>query len=163
LKGDLIMVFVIVGIAVAVFIACAIWGANLVDKHSNWEECSIMLGGGALVVGIIALMAAFILGCCVSGLSVIDAKIAMYQEENSKIEEQIATVVSQYQEYESDIFESVAPESAVTLVALYPELKSDTLVQKQIDVYLANNEKIKALKEEKIGGSVLRWWLYFGG
>lgn len=157
------MIWVIFGIAFVVFVACAIWGSSLVGKRSNWEECTIMIGGAALAVDVIVLIAAFVLGCCVSGLSVIDDKIAMYQEENANIEEQIAAVVSQYQEYESNIFESVAPESAVTLVSLYPDLKSDTLVQKQIEVYLSNNETIKELKEEKIGGSVLRWWLYFGG
>ena len=83
--------------------------------------------------------------------------------ENQKIETQIAETVQQYQEYESGIFTEVAPESSVILVALYPELKADTLVQKQIEVYVANNEKIKELKESNITGDVKRWWLYFGG
>ena len=104
-----------------------------------------------------------ILGVMVSQLSVIGSQIEMYQEENTQIEQQIANVVCQYQQYETEIFTTVAPEDSISLVALYPELKSDTLVQKQIDVYVANNEKIKALKEKQINGSVLRWWLYFGG
>ena len=108
----------------------------------------------------------FFITCClcceVSSLAVIDEKIAMYQEENTKIEEQIADVVESYQQYETEIFTEVAPDSSIALVALYPELKSDTLVQSQIDVYIKNNEKIKSLKESKIGGSVSKWWLYFG-
>ena len=87
----------------------------------------------------------------------------MYQEENSKIEEQIAETVKQYQQHETDIFTEVTPDSSITLVALYPELKSDTLVQSQIEVYVNNNEKVKSLKESKINGSIYRWWLYFGG
>lgn len=109
------------------------------------------------------LIAVLVLSVQVSNLKVIDQRIEMYQEENAKIEQQISETVKQYQEYESEIFTEVAPESAVTLVALYPELKSDTLVQKQIEVYLENNEKIKDLKEDKITGNVKRWWLYFGG
>ena len=35
-------------------------------------------------------------------------------------------------------------------------------VQKQIEVYINNNEKIKSLKEDNITGNVKRWWLYFG-
>lgn len=132
------------------------------DDERIYGPAEVVKYSGACIA-IISLVSSMVLFLCVSGLSVIDDKIAMYQEENAKIEEQIAAVVAQYQEYESDIFDSVAPESAVTLVALYPDLKSDTLVQKQIEVYLENNEKIKELKEEKIGGSVLRWWLYFGG
>lgn len=86
----------------------------------------------------------------------------MYEEENTKIEQQIADVVTQYQEYEAGIFTEVAPESAMTLVALYPELKSDTLVQSQIEVYADNNKQIKELKCMAINTSVIRWWLYFG-
>ncbi|MGN0623618.1 MAG: hypothetical protein ACI4JA_06680 [Oscillospiraceae bacterium] len=112
---------------------------------------------------VISLIITIVLGVMVSLLSVIDSQIEMYQEENTQIEQQIANVVCQYQQYETEIFTTVAPEDSISLVALYPELKSDTLVQKQIDVYVANNEKIKALKEKQINGSVLRWWLYFGG
>ena len=57
----------------------------------------------------------------------------------------------------------VAPESAVTMVSLYPELKSDSLVQAQIEVYAENNKIIKDLRDQQIKGNVYRWWLYFGG
>jgi len=124
-------------------------------------------GGAMGVVGLLGAVASFIamvsLIIGVSNLTVINEKIAMYEQENQKIETQIAETVQQYQEYESGIFTEVAPESSVTLVALYPELKADTLVQKQIEVYIANNEKIKELKESNITGDVKRWWLYFGG
>ena len=56
----------------------------------------------------------------------------------------------------------VKPENYITLVSLYPELKADALVSKQIEIYISNNEKIKELKEFKINGSIYRWWLYFG-
>lgn len=131
-----------------------------------YEEHSEGFGGALLGVGIpcviISAIALISLAISVSGLSVIDTKIGMYQEENMKIESQIAECVKQYQQYETEIFTEVTPESAVTLVALYPELKSDTLVSKQIDVYLENNQTIKALKKDKINGGVWRWWLYFG-
>lgn len=132
-----------------------------------FDACCDGLGGFCIafgmVCGLIALIVTVILCFCVANSSVIDEKIAMYQEENTKIEEQIAETVKQYQQYETDIFTEVASDSSITLVALYPELKSDTLVQSQIDVYIENNEKIKSLKEDKICDSVNRWWLYFGG
>ena len=94
---------------------------------------------------------------------VIDEKIAMYQEENSRIEESIEAIVSEYMEYESETFESVASTaSPIAYVSLFPELKSDELVKNQIDVYYANAEAIKTLKVEKIEISELRWILYFG-
>lgn len=98
----------------------------------------------------------------VSHLRVIDDKIAMYQEENTRIETQIATIVDGYKEYETDTFTGLTSESTMMLATIYPELKSNELVQSQIDIYANNNERIKGLREEKINGSVKRWWLYFG-
>ena len=46
---------------------------------------------------------------------------------------------------------------------MYPELKSDKLVEEQISVYEENNKKIRELKEDKIDLKVKKWWLYFGG
>ena len=89
--------------------------------------------------------------------------LEMYQAENESIEAQISECVKQYQQYETEIFTEVAPESSITLVSLYPELKADALVSKQIEVYVDNNEKIKELKMSKINGDITRWWLYFGG
>lgn len=151
----MILVLTLISVLLLVF---AIW---------LWCECdSEYLGGMLVIVSGIGFAVCVISIIClvinVSGLRVIDQKIEMYEQENTKIETQISDMVQQYQEYENGIFTEVAPESAMTLVSLYPELKSDALVQKQIEVYLENNNKIKELKEAKIDGSVKRWWLYFG-
>lgn len=131
-----------------------------------WTK-GVEFAGGVCVVSAVLLfievIAAVSLTVTVANLSVIDDRIAMYREENSKIERQIADIVEQYQKYETDIFMDVAPDTAVTLVALYPELKSDTLVQSQIEVYTENNKMIKSLRDQQIKGDVSRWWLYFGG
>ena len=150
------MIIVILLVCIVLFVV-GVWA---------YDEFSEILGGILMgiggTVGTISLIAIIFLAIEVSGLNVLDAKIEMYQEENARIESQIAECVEQYQQYETEIFTEVSPESAITLVALYPELKSDTLVSKQVDVYLENNSKIKALKERKINGYVCRWWLYFG-
>ena len=147
-----------------VMIAMLVVGYVMFEEFYDMREA---VGAALLAIGIIGTAIGFIvavvLSILVSNLSVIDAKIEMYEQENAVIETQISETVKQYQEYESGIYKEVAPESAVTLVSLYPDLKSDTLVQKQIEVYLTNNDKIKELKESKISGSVKRWWLYFGG
>ena len=69
---------------------------------------------------------------------VIDQKIEMYTEENKVIETQIETVVSKYMEYESETLTDLKTDSAITLVSLYPELKSDELVKTQIETYQRN-------------------------
>ena len=114
------------------------------------------------VATIISTIVIIVLLVCVLNRVNIEKKIAIYEEENTKIEQQIADTVKQYQEYETGIFTEVAPESSITLVALYPELKSDTLVQSQIEVYVENNKTIKELKSSAINAPVYRWWLYFG-
>ena len=94
---------------------------------------------------------------------VIDNRIAMYQQENTKIETQMDILVERYMDYESETFGELKSESSITLVSLYPELKADELVKQQVEVYTTNNEKIKELKEQKISLSIWKWWLYFGG
>lgn len=106
---------------------------------------------------------AILLGIIVSGGRTIDEKITMYQEENNKIEKQLDTLVSNYMNYESNTYEKFKSESSITLVSMYPELKSDKLVEEQISVYEENNKKIRELKEDKINLKVKKWWLYFGG
>lgn len=105
--------------------------------------------------------------CCLTPklatASTIDAKITMYQEENATIEQDIDRIVEEYLRHEHDTFTDMKPEdSSITWITLFPELKSDTLVQQQLEIYVTNNAKIKSLKEEKINTAKLKWLLYFG-
>ena len=153
------MILVILGVSISLLVI----GALLLNtKYEEYEE----VGGPITLISIISLVVSIIatiyLGVTVKNNDVIDDKIAMYQEENTKIEEQIAIVVSDYMEHESKVFDNAKVSSPIILAQLYPELKSDELVKSQIDIYVANNEKIKDLKLQKINDSVYRWWLYFG-
>jgi hypothetical protein len=153
----MILVILVLGILMAVggtILYCKL------DVDKDTIGMSIQIIGGIIIM--VSTIASIILFISVIDRVGIDKKIAIYEEENTKIEQQIADVVTQYQEYEAGIFTEVAPESAMTLVALYPELKSDTLVQSQIEVYADNNKQIKELKCKAINTSVIRWWLYFG-
>ena len=151
------MILVIFG--ASMLLGIAMW--IIYDKTNAGEWCSVS-GGIGFLFSIIAFIAIIILGIHVKSLSVIDSRIEMYEEENARIEQQIADVVEEYQKYETDFFMEVSPESAVTMVSLYPDLKSDSLVQAQIEVYVENNKTIKYLKDKQINGDVYRWWLYFG-
>ena len=153
------MILVILGICILMLIISSIIDVKSYDFKEVCLVFLILSGFGVLMCLVIAIS----LGIKVSKLSVINEQIEMYQKENTKIEQQVANVVSQYQEYETKTFTAVTPEDSMTLVSLFPELKSDKLVQKQIDVYVENNKKIKSLKERQINGKVVKWWLYFGG
>lgn len=152
------MIFVIIAICIALLIA-----GVLIYENTNAEDFGITMGIIGGIVGFSALIACVFMLCSFNSCVGLDERIAMYEEENTKIETQIATVVEQYQKYETDIFTEVKPESSMTLISLYPELKSDSLVQKQIEVYVENSSKIKELKEALVTSRYLKWWLYFGG
>lgn len=92
----------------------------------------------------------------------VDEKIAMYEAENTAIEERVEATVKNYMHFEATTYGEFKDEDAFSLVSLFPELKSDTLVQQQIEVYVANSQKIKVLKEEKIDLSKAKFKLYFG-
>ena len=141
----------IVTIAVLV-ILIMIFDATMHDIAQG--ACVLLL----IVVGIALIANITIL---VNG-RVIDEKIAMYEEENTRIEQAVSEAVSQYMEYESETFKDLKGESVIQFVSLYPELSADVMVETQIEVYLANNETIRELKEQKISIETARWWVYFG-
>ena len=92
--------------------------------------------------------------------------ISQLQIADTKIEQDITTIVKDYMNYEKDTYkiasEQIENSSLLVLTELYPDLKSNELVKKQIEIYTENNNKIKQLKEEKINNQICKWWLYFG-
>lgn len=148
------MILVFFGICLILLIIAIIY-----DKTHDDDGFFIFIGSIPMFVCLVTVIG---LTISVVKLSVIDQKIEMYEQENIKIEQQVETAVKAYQEHEKDVFTSVKPDSYMQLVTLYPELKSDMLVQTQIETYQENNQKIKELKEQAINGNVKRWWLYFG-
>lgn len=128
----------------------------------EWDEGFLLPG---IITGVATVVAVIALVCNIANIAesrIIDQKIAMYQEENASIETQIANCVAEYQQYETKVISEVTAENAMTLVSLYPDLKSDALVAKQIEVYIANNSVIKNLRQNKLDIQKARWWVYFG-
>ena len=103
-----------------------------------------------------------------ASLSITDQKIKMYEQENNNIQYSISEIVENYKDYEVESqtksLENIKTQNLdVALVTqIYPDLKSNELVVKQIEVYSDNNNKIKQLKEEKLNKQIVKWWLYFG-
>lgn len=95
-------------------------------------------------------------------LRIIDERINLYSNQNKEIEQKVETTIKQYMEYENKTFVQLKPEEYVNLINLYPELKSDELLQKEIKLYIKNNNEILDLKQEKLNGTIYKWWLYFG-
>lgn len=118
-----------------------------------------ILGG---LIGFIALIGIFVnIGFLVYGRT-LDDKIAMYEHENAAIEQSVDILVKDYYKHESDTYSSLKPENAVLFASAYPELQSNELATKQLEIYVENNNKIKGLKVDQINLSRNRFWLYFG-
>ena len=125
----------------------------------NEDGCFGILGG---LIGFIALIGIFVnIGFLVYGRT-LDDKIAMYEQENAAIEQSVDVLVKDYYRHESDTYSSLTPENAVLFASAYPELQSNELATKQLEIYVDNNNKIKELKEDQINLSRNRFWLYFG-
>lgn len=124
-----------------------------------WGTLTIIF---ASITLILAIFEAFTIDSVVNS-RYIDDRIAVYQEENTNIEKDIVAIVKQYQEHEAEVFNMSEISSSVTLVQMYPELKSNDMVLKQIEIFNENNKKIKTLKSKKIDYEKARFMLYFGG
>lgn len=101
-------------------------------------------------------------GVIISKNKTIDAKITMYLEENARIETMVTTTVEKYLEHELNIFDDLQGEDIQTLLVVYPEINSNELVKRQIEIFVENNQKIKDLKTKKLNIPVWRFWVYFG-
>ena len=116
------------------------------------------------ILFIISVIAMFCVGYHIHRCAyVIQAQIAMYEEENTRIEEKVRDTVNKYMEYEGGVIMEIAPEDdAMSLISLYPDLKTDQLMSEEISVYIANNNQIKELRAELAEQASYKWWLYFG-
>lgn len=130
----------------------------IVAVNKDWDSA-----GSFCTIGFaVCLITIVVLSWSIVSGYTLESKINMYTEENQNIEEDMNILVEQYMNYESDTYGNLKNESSITLVSLYPELKADTLVEKQIEIYTENNKKIKELKEKIINISNYKWLLYFG-
>lgn len=145
--------FILLFVIAVVLIVLAVLNEDLADGFVG------ILGG---LIGFIALIGIFVnIGFLVYGRT-LDDKIAMYEQENAAIEQSVDVLVKDYYKHESDTYSSLTPENAVLFASAYPELQSNELATKQLEIYVDNNNKIKELKEDRINLSNNRFWLYFG-
>ena len=121
-----------------------------------------VFGVFGIVISVVALIGIFVnISILINGRT-LDDKIAMYEQENAAIEQSVDVLVKDYYRHESDTYSSLTPENAVLFASAYPELQSNELATKQLEIYVENNNKIKELKEDQINLSRNRFWLYFG-
>lgn len=151
-------------VLVAIFTVLAIVFGILASAIYDMEEIMAVFCGIFIVALVIALcIGLFSLVPQYKQLNYIDTKIEYLTEENAKIDEDIKIIISSYQDHEKEFYQEFENVSASTLITLYPEIKSNELVNKQIEIYFENQKEIKELELKKIDGGVIRWWMNFGG
>ena len=144
----------------ALAVAGLVTGIIIYIKRDVDVGCVINIG--SIIAMVVFSIAALCVGMGISDKVYVDDKIELYQSENSRIESEISEIIENYKDFEKDTFTELKGKDVTTLITMYPELKSDKLVKKQIDIYNSNKQKIVALKEDKINIKPLKWWLYFG-
>ena len=138
------IIFVIIGIVITI-------------KDETYDPISPFYWFCAVVVTILALIVII----SAYPFKILD-KLAMYEEENIKIEEKVKSTVQGYMNYESDTYKNLIENADLeTLLIKYPELNSNELVKSEIELYKENSKKIKELREQEITKSVWDWWLKF--
>ena len=131
------------------------------QADDGWLQWILIIAGalGAVIV-FIALL--FTIGD-VAQLKVIDQKIAVYEQENTRIEQSVATMVENYINHETNTFAEITKDISPTMVfSMYPELKSNTLVEKEISIYTENQKELRELKLSRYDKELAKWWLWFG-
>lgn len=155
------MILIILAISIVILVLGIVFAAIWHDSWDmEWLWSSTLCAGSIASVASICVTVWLVGEVFLAGL--IDQKIEMYEDQNAQIEERVAISVEKYMQYEEGIFTEVKPEDSITFVTLYPELKSDKLIEKQIGIYVSNNQMISELKEQRINASKYKWWLYFG-
>ena len=123
---------------------------------------------GPTVFAISLIVLVVVIICCLFNVNKIvkantlEQKITVYQEEMTNIENSINPVVQNYLDHEKETYTALTPDNAVIFASIYPELSSNEIVQKQLNIYNEYLISIKNLKLEIAESSTAKWWLYFG-
>ena len=158
----MIIVCLVIGL-----IGCIVGGflvAKAENSYGKTKAKCLGFGVPLLTIGVIVAFVFLVGGmfCAATFNPTIEAEITMYQEENAIIEEKMAILVENYMLHEKEIMFEVSPDDSITLISMYPELTSQSLVSELLDTYTDNSDKIKELKTTALKQPIVRWWLYFG-
>lgn len=149
-------------IFVLIFIISIVICFKTYHKEGDPSVFAVIVALGSFIVSLFLFLNLYDSIKIIATAHTIEQKIDMYEEENARIEEDIDLIVKDSMDFETELFSNLKPESSITLVTKYPDLTSDTHIQKQIEIHTANNDKIRQLREQLIDVSVHKFLVYFG-
>jgi ABC-type transport system involved in multi-copper enzyme maturation permease subunit len=127
-----------------------------------WSEDETSLGVGAgMFLGTLCITL-ITAGVYNYRSSTIDSQLPVLEEQNQIVLSQIEPLVQQALEYESNTYKDFKLDVAkvIAFTQLYPDLKANSFLNKQIDIILANQEEIKQLKLDKASLNAFHFWLW---
>lgn len=132
-------------IILGVGVVGVILGAIFIDNTDG-----VVAGLGCTVVLIAGIALPISYYNCYKITNTIDKQIEVIEQRNLEVCEQIEPIINRYLEYETNTYEKAKP-SADSLVAytVYPNIKGDEFLMKQINIVLDNQKQITELKMKK--------------
>ena len=144
-----------------IFLVCISLGIILWFKKPYSDAGVAVFSLSLIALAVVVICGLFDVGKIVKA-NTLEQKIVVYQEEMANIENSINPVVQNYLDHEKETYTALTPDNAVIFASIYPELSSNEIVQKQLNIYNEYLISIKNLKLEIAEISTAKWWLYFG-
>lgn len=146
-------------ILLVIGIALIIWGCILSDSYNDGEGI-IILGSVICVPSLVVLLITG--GVYNYDSSTIDSRLIVLEEQNTTVLTQVEPLVQQALNYESSTYKDFKLDvnKLIIFAQMYPELKANSFLNKQIDIILANQEEIKQLKLDKATLNAYHFWLW---
>lgn len=125
-------------------------------------EDDTSLGLGAIIITVSLLILAVTVGVYNYDKSTVDSRLSVLEEQNQVVLSQIEPIVQRALDYESNTYENFKLDAnkIIAFTQLYPDLKANSFLNKQIDIILVNQEEIKQLKLAKATLNAYHFWLW---
>jgi hypothetical protein len=146
------MLYILIAIGILLFISGAFS-----------KECTDFLFGLGMFIFIASLTSLLIAGGVYNyRASTADSRLAVLEEQNQVVLNQIEPLVQQALNYESSTYKDLKLDAAkiIAFTQLYPDLKANDFLNKQIEVILTNQKEIKQLKLDKASLNAYHFWLW---
>ena len=132
----------------------------LIIGITKYEDILTSLGAGIFVVFL--CVTAIAVGVYNYDKTTIDKRLAILEEQNKIVLSQIEPLVQHALEYESNTYKDFKLDAhkLIAFSQMYPDLKANSFLNKQIDIILANQAEIKQLKLDKASLHAYHFWLW---
>ena len=127
-----------------------------------WNDIVPMWGMGIIIGGLSLFCTMVAFAGYNKAATTVDARQLVLEEQNQIVLSQIEPLVQQALEYESNTYKDFKLDAnkLIAFSQLYPDLKANDFLNRQIDIILANQAEIKQLKLDKATLNAYHFWLW---